>query len=221
MVPLTVERAASTPLLRPAHDVPDAAASLLEPGVARFSVAYGSNASPVRLRDKELTAHGAILLPAVVPDRVAAFEARRTGYGAVPLTFVPAPGARTTTWVLGLPEELAPLLDRTEGRVPDHTPAQPGPEEPGGRFAPPGTYQLGRVGDVEVAGIARLRDALAYLPGQATRVQVVDGGWRTWPEHDQDAAAAHVDRDGPSAPAPPVTDPVLGTWPPTPLEPLG
>jgi len=215
-----VERAASTFRLRPARDVPEEAARLLEPGVASFSVAYGSNASPARLRDKGLTARGAILLPAVVPDWVAAFEARRTGYGAVPLTFLPSAGAVTRTWVLGLPVALTPLLDRTEGRVPEGTPAEPGPEEPGGRFAPPGTYQLGRIGEAVVAGVARLRDVPAYLPGPATRVQVVDEGWRTWPDHDQAAAAAHLDRDGPSRPAPPVPEPVLGPWPATPLEPL-
>ncbi len=193
---------------------------VLEPGVARFGVAYGSNASTQRLMDKELTSRGAILLPAVVHGWVAAFEARRTGYGAVPLTFVPSPGAVTSTWVLGLPPEDLPLLDRTEGRVATGTPDEVDRADDDGRFAPPGTYQLGRVGDVHVAGRFLVRSAMAYLPGPATHVQRIDGAWRTYPASDQAAAARHVDAGGPAAPAPPPPDVVLGDWPPTPLEPV-
>lgn len=192
---------------------------VLEPGVARFGVAYGSNASPPRLMDKELTSRGAILLPAVVHGWVAAFEARRTGYGAVPLTFVPSPEAVTSTWVLGLPPEDLPLLDRTEGRVATGSPDEVDRENDDGRFAPPGTYQLGRVGDVRVAGRFLVRGAVAYLPGPATHVQWIAGDWRTYPASDQDAAARHVDTGGPAAPAPPPPDVVLGDWPVTPLEP--
>jgi hypothetical protein len=194
---------------------------VLEPGAARFGVAYGSNASPARLMDKQLTSRGAILLPAVVRGWVAAFEARRTGYGAVPLTFVPSPGAVTDTWVLGLVPEDLPRLDRTEGRVASGTPDEVDRAQDDGRFAPPGTYQLGRVGDVRVAGRFLVRGALAYLPGPATRVQRLADDWRTYPASDQSAAAAHVDSGGPAAPAPPPTDVVLGDWPGTPLEPGG
>jgi hypothetical protein len=194
---------------------------VLDPGVARFSIAYGSNASPLRLVDKGLTVGGAVLLPAVVRGWVPAFEARRTGYGAVPLTLVAAPGVVTETWVLGLPPEALPELDRTEGRLPDGPPATREPDDADPRRAPPGTYQLGPIGDVEVAGRWVLRDALAYLPGPWTQVQITDeGGWRTWPEHDQAAAAAHIDADGPSAPAPAVVAPHLGPWPETPLIPF-
>jgi hypothetical protein len=216
VVPLDLDGPVDLPL-RPARAIDDRTAAVLEPGVARFAVAYGSNASPARLMDKDLTRHGALLLPARVRGWVAAFEARRTGYGAVPLTFVPSPGAVTDTWVLGLPAEQLPTLDRTEGRLPEGPPAEPSPDGPDPRRAPPGTYQLGRVGDVEVARRFLLRDALAYLPGPWTRVQVVEGGWRTWPEHDQAAAAAHVDRGGPARPAPEVSAPLSGPWPPTPL----
>lgn len=192
---------------------------VLEPGVARFGVAYGSNASPTRLMDKDLTARGSILLPAVVHGWVAAFEARRTGYGAVPLTFVRSPGAVTSTWVLGLTPEDLPLLDRTEGRVAAGTPEQVDREDGDGRFAPPGTYQLGRIGDVHVADRFLVRGAMAYLPGPATHVQRIAGDWRTYPASDQAAAARHVDEGGPAAPAPPPADVVLGDWPRTPLEP--
>ncbi|MFO7960867.1 MAG: gamma-glutamylcyclotransferase family protein [Nitriliruptoraceae bacterium] len=197
-----------------------AAPVLSEPERISFVVAYGSNAAPRRLHDKRLDVDGAVLLPARLRGYVAAFEARRTGYGAIPLTLVPEPGAVIDTWVLGLLPAATGLLDRTEGRVPEHTPAQVRPELADGRFAPPGTYQLGRVGRVEVAGRWYLEDALAYLPGRATRVQCHDDGrWRTWPGLDQAAAAEHLDRGGSSRPAPPVAAPVLGPWPRTPLRP--
>ncbi len=205
--------------LRPAVRARGSSVPVLRPGATRFVVAYGSNASPLRLRDKDLTGQGAVLLPARVRGWVAAFEARRTGYGAVPLTLVPSPGAITDTWVLGLPPELLPRLDRSEGRVPGGPPVEREPDDADHRRAPPGTYQLGRVGDVEVADHFLLPDALAYLPGPWTQVQVVGDSWRTWPEHDQAAAAAHVDGGGEARPAPPVGDPVLGDWPETPLLP--
>ncbi len=193
---------------------------LREPERIRFVVAYGSNAAPGRLHDKRLDVHGAVLLPARLVGYVAAFEARRTGYGAVPLTLVPEPGAVIDTWVLGLSPAATGLLDRTEGRVAERTPARVRPEHGDGCFAPPGTYQLGRVGGVDVAGRWSLEDALAYLPGRDTRVQCHDdGSWRTWPRFDQAAAAEHLDRGGASRPAPPVAVPVFGPWPGTPLRP--
>lgn len=223
VVPLRLDGHPDAPLV---VDAPTSVAAgsirVLQAGVARFAVAYGSNASPLRLMDKELTSRGAILLPAVVRGWVAAFEARRTGYGAVPLTFVPSPGAVTSTWVLGLhPDDLA-QLDRTEGRVPDgrDTTAEVGRTRDPARFAPPGTYRLGRVGDVRIAERLMLRRAMAYLPGPATHVQMTGHGWRTYPAHDQAAAARHVEGDGPSAPAPPPAQAVVGPWPRTPLEPL-
>ena len=192
---------------------------LSQPDEVRFSVAYGSNASPRRLHDKGLDVDGAVLLPARLRGYVPAFEARRTGYGAVPLTLAPEPGAVTDAWVLGLPPAATDLLDRTEGRVPGHTPERVLVGESDGRFAPPGTYQLGRIGEVVVAGRWRLAEGLAYLPGRATRIQCdADGRWRTWPEVDQTAAADHLERGGPSRPAPPVVAPVFGPWPPTPLR---
>lgn len=213
-------RAGSTaPVLRTGRRAGPIAPVLRLPGEVRFSVAYGSNASPGRLHDKGLDIDGAVLLPARMRGYVPAFEARRTGYGAVPLTLVPESGAVTDTWVLGLPPAATPLLDRTEGRVAEHTPQRVLVEEGDGRFAPPGTYQLGRVGEVVVAGRWRLAEILAYLPGRATRIQCdALGHWRTWPEVDQTAAAAHLERGGPSRPAPPVAAPVFGPWPPTPLR---
>lgn len=183
------------------------------PGDLRWSVAYGANADPDRLRDKGLAAEGAVLLPAVLPGWQPVFEARRTRYGSVPLTLLPAPGVRTATWVLGIPAALTGLLDRTEGRV-DAADGASGPAHPPtGTDPPPGTYRLGIVGDVEVAGDWLLRPGLAYLPGPAARVQVTDGTWRTWPACDQAAARAHLEADGPSRPAPQAGATVTGPWP--------
>lgn len=201
VVPLHLDGPAAAPLrLAAAHG--DAGRwPVLAPGAARFSLAYRSNAAPDRLHDKALTGAGAVLLPARVRGWVPAFEARRTGYGAVPLTLVPEPGAVTETWVLGVPTSVLPLLDLSEGREPDGAPAEPTSDRWDHRQAPPGTYQLGRIGDVEVAGGFRLPDALAYLPGPSTDVQVdEDGAWRTWQRVDQAAAGRHVDRAGPSGP---------------------
>jgi hypothetical protein len=183
----------------------------------RWVVAYGANASPHRLRDKGLAGLGALLLPARLHGWVAAFEARVTGYGAVPLTLVPAPGARTDTWVLGLHRDLVGVLDRTEGRVPGGAPHRVDPGAGSARHAPPGTYQLGHVGPVRVARSWVLPDGLAYLPGPRTEVQRCERGWRTWPAHDQAAARRHLGVEGPSAPAPRPSAPVLGRWPVTPL----
>lgn len=192
------------------------AAPVCEPGAARWVVAYGSNASPGRLLDKGLDDRGALLLPATLHGWVAAFEDRRTRYGSVPLTLVPRTGARIETWVLGVHVDDVPVLDRSEGRmVSDAVAATWGDDL---RHAPPGAYRLGHVGEVTVAGRWRLPDALAYLPGPRTRVQIAeDGGWRTWPRWDQAAAAVHVEADGPSRRPPSVDRPVTGPWPDTPL----
>lgn len=189
-------------------------ADVLEPGAVRWVVAYGSNASPGRLLDKGLDDRGAVLLPARLSGWVAAFEGRRTGYGSVPLTLVPQPEARSETWVLGLHVDDVEALDRSEGRLPSDTAEATWGDDL--RHAPPGAYRLGHVGEVTVADRWRLPDALAYLPGPRTRVQVgPDGGWRTWPRSEQAAAAAHVDARGPSREPPPVARPVTGPWPHT------
>lgn len=191
------------------------------PGELRWSVAYGSNASPGRLVAKSLDRDGAVLLPARIAGFVPAFEHRRTVYGAVPLTLVPAAGAVHDTWVLGLPARATDLLDLTEGRVRGAAPTTVGAVTGDGRFAPPGTYRLARVGEVAVADRFVLPAALAYLPGPATRVQVTgDGRWRTWPAWDQAAARTHVEVTAADRPAPEVEEPVLGGWPDTPLRDL-
>lgn len=191
-------------------------ADVCEPGAVRWVVAYGSNASPGRLLDKGLDDRGAVLLPATLDGWVAAFEDRHTGYGSVPLTLVPQAGARIETWVLGVHVDDVPVLDRSEGRMVSDAVAATWEDDL--RHAPPGAYRLGHVGEVTVAGRWRLPDALAYLPGPHTRVQVLpDGGWRTWPRSDQAAAAAHADAGGPSRQPPSVDRPVTGPWPDTPL----
>lgn len=191
-------------------------AEVLDPDAVRWVVAYGSNASPGRLVDKGLDRRGALLLPARLDGWVPAFEARRTGYGSVPLTLVPQPGAQLATWVLGVHADDVATLDRSEGRVLSDAVAVTWGDDL--RSAPAGSYRLAHVGEVEVADGWRLPDALAYLPGPRTRVQVApDGGWRTWPRWDQATAATHVASDGPSRTPPPVERPVTGPWPDTEL----
>jgi gamma-glutamylcyclotransferase (GGCT)/AIG2-like uncharacterized protein YtfP len=194
---------------------------LANPRDRRWSVAYGSNASPGRLVAKALDRDGAVLLPARVAGFAPAFENRRTGYGSVPLTLVPSPGTVHDTWVLGVRADATPHLDRTEGRVPAGAQPSSVPEPADGRFAPPGSYQLARVGAVAVADRFVLPGAFAYLPGTATRVQVTgSGSWRTWPRFDQAEAAAHVEASGPDRPAPDAMGTVPGRWPATPLADL-
>lgn len=207
---------ADTPV-RAAVDAP-----VLAPGSVAFSVAYGANASPERLIDKGLDRHGALLLPARLAGWVPVFEARRTGYGAVPLTLVPDRGSVLDTWVLGVHLDDVAVLDRSEGRMPSDAPTQPPTNHTDDPVrAPPGTYVLGRIGEVAVADRFRLPDALAFLPGpRAMLQQLPGGGWRTWPEHDQAAAGAHVDDEGLAVPALAADDPVLGPWPSTPLADL-
>jgi hypothetical protein len=204
----------------------DTSAPVLEPDVVRWVVAYGSNASPPRLVSKGLDRRGAVLLPAHLDGWVPAFEHRRTGYGAVPLTLVPDAGVRTATWLLGVHVADTGVLDRSEGRplgdVAPRTPFGPpgvGAEPDDLHLAPTGAYRLGRVGTVHVAGRWQVEGALAYLPGPRTEVQVDRAGrWRTWPAVDQSAAAEHVDAGGPASPAPAVAATVVGRWPRTRLR---
>jgi hypothetical protein len=222
------EAADGTPLVRPRSRVD---APVLDPDAVRWIVAYGSNASPPRLVSKGLDRRGAVLLPARLGGWVPAFEHRRTGYGAVPLTLVPDAGATTATWLLGIHVSDTGVLDRSEGRSPrDVAAAAPlrvpartvDPEPDDLHVAPADAYRVGRVGTVHVAGRWRIEDALAYLPGPRAEVQVdAVGRWRTWPAVDQSAAAAHLDADGASRPAPTVGAPVLGVWPRTTLVAVG
>jgi hypothetical protein len=218
------------------HDVEvvgDAVASLrssvdapvLAPEATRWVVAYGSNASPARLVSKRLDRRGAVLLPARLRGWVTAFEHRRTRYGAVPLTLVPRRGAETETWVLGVHVDDVDALDVSEGRLVADARARTTTTElpavdDGLRRAVVGAYRLGRIGEVEVHGRWRLADAVAYLPGVRTRVQVAPSGrWRTWPEHDHRAAVAHLADAGEAAAAPVARRVVRGPWPADRLRP--
>lgn len=183
---------------------PDAAqgADVLGVGQVRWSVAYGSNASPDRLMDKLLDLRGALLLPARLHGWQLAWEARRTtSTGAVPLTLVAAPRATLDLWVLGVHHDELESLDRSEGR--DRN------------------YALGRVGHAAVAGRFLLPEALAYGPTDLTRVLVDEhGGEWTWPPRVQADALAQFDAGGVTRPAPPLVGAVRAAWPPTPLDDL-
>lgn len=215
-----------TPLVRSWSGVD---APVLDPEAVRWIVAYGSNASPPRLVSKGLDRLGAVLLPARLGGWVPAFEHRRTGYGAVPLTLVPAAGVTTATWLLGVHVADTGVLDRSEGRSPHDvataagvTSRTVGPEPDDLHVAPADAYRVGRVGPVHVARRWHVEDALAYLPGPRAEVQVDDvGRWRTWPAVDQSAAVAHIDAGGASRPAPAVPAPVVGSWPRTTLVAVG
>jgi hypothetical protein len=208
------------------HDVEvvgDAVASLrssvdapvLAPEATRWVVAYGSNASPARLVSKRLDRRGAVLLPARLRGWVTAFEHRRTRYGAVPLTLVPRRGAETETWVLGVHVDDVNALDASEGRLAPDVAGAAGDDGDRWRRAAPDAYRLGHVGEVDVATEWRLLDALAYLPGARTRVQLAaDGSWRTWPRWDQASADAHIVAGAPAVIPPPVRR-VGSSWPPT------
>lgn len=177
-------------------------ADVLEPGVLRWSLAYGSNADPDRLVDKGLDEKGAVVLPASVVGHRRAWEARRTtSTGAVPLTLATAPGIRLDTWVLGVHMADTGALDRSEGRG--------------------SNYVLGRVGPVAVADRFLIADALAYGPTARTSLVSIEARPATYPEVDQQAAGVLTDA-GTTARlrGEPLRDPHEGPWPETPLEDL-
>ncbi|MDX1657718.1 MAG: gamma-glutamylcyclotransferase family protein [Nitriliruptorales bacterium] len=170
-------------------------------GPWRWSLAYGSNASPDRLIDKGLDTAGAILIPAAVLGWQRAWEARRTtSTGAVPLTLQPAPGARLDVPVLGLLPDDAEILDASEGRGPNYT--------------------LGRIGPVAVGARFHLEDALAYGPTGDTRVLLEHGRIASYPAVAQSRASELFDRpEPPSVAAEPLGQAGDG-WPSTPLDDL-
>jgi gamma-glutamylcyclotransferase (GGCT)/AIG2-like uncharacterized protein YtfP len=186
---------------RPEPTVPTAEPPVLLTSDRCWVLAYGSNACPDRLVDKGLDEHGALLLPAVASGWAAAWEARRSSTGAVPLTLVPAPSNRLETWVLGLHPDDLQRLDASEGR--------------GSR------YVVGVVGDVAVAARWQLAGALAYGPAGMTRVLVDDDGtMMTHPPVGQAEAAARLDAGGGSTVAPGLPEALDDAWPPRELRPL-
>ena len=223
--PLVVDGTCDTPVRLADRAIADGAPDptrltvLAVPHRVRYSVAYGSNASPQRLVDKGLDRDGALLLPARWADVVPAYELRRTGYGAVPVTLTPATGRVADTWVLGIPAEHTGRLDASEGRRPVGSTGTAARDDR--RHAPDGSYRLALVGEVAVADRFRLPAAPAYCPGPATRIQLQpDGRPRTLPEHGQADARAHLAAAGAWSPAPPVGTEVTGAWPTTPLADL-
>jgi gamma-glutamylcyclotransferase (GGCT)/AIG2-like uncharacterized protein YtfP len=174
------------------------AAVLAEPSQRRWVLAYGANASPERVIDKDLDERGAILLPAVLDGWRAVWEARALRRS--PLTLVPAAGERLHTWVLGFHHDDRGTLDDSEGRR-------------------KGVYRLGEVGEVAVAARWRLPAGLAYGPGDDTHVIVSGGEQLTSPRHTQTQADGILEQRGETTGVPPLAWPVEG-WPPTPLEDL-
>lgn len=193
--PLELGRTADAPLRAP--EVVSGAPVL--DGLRRWSLAYGSNASPERLVDKALDSLGAVLLPASVLGWQRAWEARRSAAtGAVPLTLVRAPGVRLDSFVLGVTPEDADRLDASEGR---------------------GTnYVLAPIGPAAVAARFELTDVVAYAPTDTTRLLLVRGGVATYPALDQ-AAARQLNQEPATLAAEPVPGIAKG-WPDHPLQDL-
>ncbi|MFT5222809.1 MAG: hypothetical protein ACI867_001115 [Glaciecola sp.] len=173
----------------------------------RWSVAFGSNACPDRLVDKDIAVHGALLLPARLHGWRVAWEARRSPMtGAVPVTLVPVQGHVLDTWVLGFPPAGIEAMDFSEGRL-------------------AGRYHLARVGPVQVGDVWLLDPGVAYTAGpEAVLLTAPDGVTPLWlDDADQAAAVARleeVERSGaPTIPAAQATDIVpLGDFPRTELE---
>ncbi|HEX9888711.1 MAG TPA: gamma-glutamylcyclotransferase family protein [Nitriliruptorales bacterium] len=187
--PLNVEPAAS-------------GAAVLEDRAVRWSVAYGSTASPGRLFDKGLDVRGAVLLPGLVEGWAPVWEARRTAStGAVPLTLIRSPGTLLELWVLGVVEDDTDLLDASEGRGVN--------------------YALGRTSEVAVGSRFVLPAALAYGPTLGTRLLADAGDVCIQPAYDQARVGAMVDAGDPvTVGADPLPACIDEGWPPTPLDDL-
>lgn len=173
----------------------------------RWSVAFGSNACPDRLIDKEVAQYGAMLLPARVTGWRVAWEARRSPMtGAVPVTLVPVEGHELDTWVLGIHPDGVEAMDYSEGRA-------------------VGRYHLAEVGPARVGESWLLDPAVAYTAGPKAVLLTSPDDDKTplWlDEADQAAALARLevtDRgDAPVVPAGQATTIVPpDVWPTTEL----
>lgn len=184
--------------------VPDAVsgAPVLEDRAVRWSLAYGSNASPERLLDKGLDLRGTILLPGIIEGWAPVWEARRTAStGAVPLTLARSPGTVLEAWVLGIHEDDTLLLDASEGRGVN--------------------YALGRVTEVAVGSRFVLPAALAYGPTHGTRILAEAGNVCGFPAYDQTGVGRLVDGGTPvTLGADALPDAIDEGWPPTPFDDL-
>lgn len=170
-------------------------------GPRRWSLAYGSNASPDRLVDKGLDSLGAVLLPASILGWQRAWEARRSAVtGAVPLTLHRVPGARLDGFVLGVCPEDAERLDASEGRG--------------------SNYELAPLGPAAVAARFELTDVVAYAPSRSTRLLLADGAVARYPALDQAAARALVDAQLPATLPAEAVPGIAEGWPEHPLQDL-
>lgn len=170
-------------------------ASVPVPGGLHWTLAYGSNACPARLHDKDADRDGAVLVPVRVDGWAAAWESRRSpGTGAVPVTLVPRTGAVLDAWLLGVDARAAAAVDRSEGR---------------GR-----SYVVGLVGPVVVGDLLEVPTVPAYGPGRATALLADDDGRAaTWPTRDQSWARDRLEAGAPTVLAPPLPDPVPSGFP--------
>lgn len=81
-------------------------------------LASGSNAAPSRLAAKFGHTHGVIpVTRAVLHDFAVVFAGHFTGYGAIPATLFPHPGAATNIWITWLTQDQLAIMHRSEGVI--------------------------------------------------------------------------------------------------------
>ncbi len=93
----------------------------LSPGATEGRIpvlASGSNAAPLRLAAKFGGDDDAIpVTRAVLHDFAVVFAGHFTGYGAIPATLAPQPGARTKIWITWLTPSQRAIMHRSEGVI--------------------------------------------------------------------------------------------------------
>jgi hypothetical protein len=127
------------------------------------TVSYGSNQCPGRLVEKfGPDVHGIAALAGTLIGAAPAWCANRSQLGRVSATLVADPHARTDVHLLVVPEEMADVMDRSEGRK----------AAPSGNFFP--LVRLGRC-QVQVAGGVVWDAPLAYLGLEHRGPMLIDG----------------------------------------------
>ena len=87
-------------------------------------LAVGANASPDRLAAKFGSDDVIPVMRAILEDFVIVFAGHFCGYGAIPATLYPCPGAHTRIWINWLTPAQRQIMHRSEGVI-DHKEAAP------------------------------------------------------------------------------------------------
>ena len=81
-------------------------------------LASGSNAAPSRLAAKFGRSDGVVpVTRGILHDFVVVFAGHFTGYGAIPATLFPHPGAAINIWITWLTEDQLTIMHRSEGVI--------------------------------------------------------------------------------------------------------